>query len=618
MDVPREPSHSPRPVGGDGAAPRGRAMHQLGTLLGALAASSARRGLALMAGAIVLVICGNAAAQVWLNTWFGPFYDALERHDVNAFIHQLLVFLVIVAILLMLVVGQTWLHEMIKLRLREWLTHELADQWLLDGRVYRLGFAGEIAINPDQRMQDDARRLTELSADLVIGLLQASLLLVSFVGVLWVLSAQVVFEVGERSFTIPGYMVWCALAYAGAGSWLAWRVGRPLILLNAERYSREAQLRFALVRIAEHGESIALYRGEAGERRELNVTIERVVQITKAIANGLARLTWVTSGYGWLAIVVPIVVAAPGYFNGDLTLGGLMVVVAAFNPVQQALRWFVDNFSRIADWRATLERIVAFRQALLTLEEPSEGDGRIRYVDEPGGRLVVEDLTVLLPDGSAALESRLEVAPGERVLILGDPRSGKSTLFRALAGLWPSGSGTIRVPARSATMFMPQRPYLPLGTLQAAVAYPDPPGRFEAAAIGAALQRVGLDALLPALHQERRWDKELTVEEQLRLTFARLLVHAPRWVFLDEGMAALDEEHRRLLVSIFREELAGAAIVSTGSAPVPADFYTRTVRLVRVPGSLRAQAPSPLRPDPATPAAALGAAAPNGLGGPAA
>ena len=461
-DDSRDPQGSPALANG---APESL-LAQLMTLLRALKGSRYRARLGWLAVGVVVVVCANTAGQLRLNVWQGAFYDALEQKHIPAFAWQLLVFTAIVAILLILVVAQTWLQEIIKVRLREWLTHDLIDQWLVPKRAYLLGFAGQIGVNPDQRIHQDAQHLTELMTVLAIGLLQSTLLLVSFVGVLWVLSAQVVFAYGGHSFTIPGYMVWCALAYSLGGSLLAWRVGRPLIALNAERYAREADLRFDLVRANEFAEGIALYGGEADERHILAAAVGQVVTIMVRIAFGLAKVMWISSGYGWFALVVPILVAAPGYFGGDLSFGSLMMVVGAFNQVQSSLRWFVDNVSQIADWRATLQRITMFRDALLAIETLGEDAGRIERVEDPAGHLVLEGLTIQLADGRVTLDqARVEVMPAERVLILGDPGAGKSALFRAIAGLWPCGTGTIRLPPQDEIVFMPDRPYLPLGTL---------------------------------------------------------------------------------------------------------------------------------------------------------
>ena len=423
------------------AGSRGKGLiPQLASLLAALSASRYRNRLALLAAGIVVVICANSVGQIWLNVWQGSFFDALEQRDLATFGGQLLVFCLIVGALLVLVVAQTWLKEMLQVHVREWLTHDLLDRWLAPKRAYLLAHAGEIGSNPDQRVHEDTRHLVDLSTNLAVGLLQATLLLLSFVGVLWVLSAQVVFAVGDRSFGIPGYMVWCALAYAIGGSWLAWRVGRPLIELNATRYAREAELRFGLVRISEYAEGIALHGSESQERRSLDRTIDRVVTVMRELASGLARLTWVTSGYGWLALVAPILVAAPGYFAGGLSFGGLIMVIGAFNQVQQALRWFVDNFPQIADWRATLRRVVALRDALEAPEPTGRDPDRITVAVHATEGLVLDTLSLALAGGRAALEpSRVEVAPGEHVLIVVEHGLDKSALFRAIAGLWALG-----------------------------------------------------------------------------------------------------------------------------------------------------------------------------------
>jgi vitamin B12/bleomycin/antimicrobial peptide transport system ATP-binding/permease protein len=605
----------PQPRGGAQAHAGDGVVTQLLSLLRALRHSPYRRRLALLALAMVVVICANAAGQIRLNVWQRAFYDAIEQKHVAAFLSELLVFAVIAGALLVLVVAQTWLQEIMKVRLREWVTHDLLDQWLAPKRAYLLGFAGQIGINPDQRIHQDAQRLTELTTILANGLLQSSLLLVSFVGVLWILSQQVVFEVGARSFTIPGYMVWCALAYSLGGSLLAWRVGRPLIGLNAERYAREADLRVALVRVNEHADGIALHGGEADERRLLNEPVGHVMRLMARIAGGLARLTWITSGYGWLAIVVPIVVAAPGYFAGDLSFGALMMVAGAFNQVQASLRWFVDNLAQIAEWRATLLRVVAFRDALPTVEAIGAETGHIEVIDGEAEKLVLDHLEVALVGACASLDQdRVEVNPGERIQIVGKPGSGKSTLFRALADMWPWGSGTIQLPPRETMMFMPQRPYLPLGTLRAAVCYPaEPgrlddavardatnhpaqPGRFDDAAVRAALERVDLGHLIPSLDHTDRWDRQLPLDEQQRLAFARLLLHAPRWVVLDDAISALSDEHRRSVLSLCERELARATLIRFGRDPVLDGFWTRTLHIIERAGGPCLPASPPPRP----------------------
>lgn len=347
-------------------------IQQLREFLVALRLSPGRRSLALLVVAIVVTVGATAAAQVSLNAWNGPFYEAIAQRNVWAFLHELLVFAAIASGLLVLNVAQAWLRGMIKLNSREWLTRDLLSEWLKPGRYPRLARAGEIGVNPDQRIHEDARRLTELSADLGIGLLQASLLLLSFLCVLWTVSGKLNIWIYSVSLPIPGYMVWCALLYAASGSWLTWRVGGPLVGLNSQRCQREAEFRFALVRAIHQAEIIAGFRDEEGEKRSLGLALGKVRRVVRQLDYAAVKLTWITAGYGWISIVAPIVIASPAYFNGRCSFGGLMVVVGAFNQVNQSLRWFVDNFALLAEWRAALFRVIRFLEALLLCESGRE------------------------------------------------------------------------------------------------------------------------------------------------------------------------------------------------------------------------------------------------------
>jgi putative ATP-binding cassette transporter len=530
--------------------------------------------------AIVIVPIANMFAQVRLNEWNGAFFDAVERRNSSAFLLQLQVFLVIAAVLLVLVVVQTWLQERLKIRLRQRLTHILLDLWLKPTRAYQLGLTGKTGAQPDQRLQEDCRLFSEFTTELGVGMLQALLLLVSFVGVLWTLSSYARFEFHGQEVVIPGYMVWVAIAYAGIGSGLTWLVGRPLIRLNTERYAREADLRFAVVRVNESAESVALYSGEPDERRNLDEFVEAVLKATRRLSGALARLTWITSGYGWLAIVVPILAAAPGYFSGTLSFGGMMMVVGAFNQVQAALRYFVDNFPKIADWRSAVLRVANFRQTVLNLDDAIAHNRSIEVLPYPQGWLTFDNLSIALSDGSILIEdATADIRPGERVLITGASGSGKSTLFRAIAGLWPWGSGVIRTPPPEQMMFLPQRPYLPLGSLLGAVSYPAAPGTFDDRVVQAALERCGLGELADALDRRDRWDQTLSLGQQQRIAFARVLLHKPRWIFMDEATSALDDENQASMLSLFTNELAGVSGLSIGHRPGLEAFHTRTLQI---------------------------------------
>ena len=536
---------------------------------------------------IAFVIGANAVTQVQLNNWQGSIYDAIGQRDLSVFLHQIGVFLTIVSILLCLGVLQTWLHERLKVRLRQAATFELLDEWLQPARAFLLPLTGEISINPDQRIQEDTRRLSELSVDLAVGLVQSTLMLLAFVGVLWQLSAQVVFIIEGKPVSIPGYMVWAAIGYALVGSFITWLVGRPLIKAHTQLRAAEASFRFDLVQLNESAENIALCRGEAIERENLNGPVDAVLTIMRRIANRLATLTWVTGGYGWLAILAPLLLAAPGYFGGTLSLGGLMMVVGAFYQVQTALRWYVDRFPALAEWRAMLTRVIDYGSALERVQYLDGVAGHIRYASSSSDELIMENLCVLAPNGHVSFgeERFVAIAPGERVLIVAPPKSGKTTFIKALARLWVWGSGTIRIPEGKRMMFVPQSPYHPAGALKAALTYPEPAACYTDAEAIRVLERVNLGRLGPQLGLKRRWDKELTLDEQWRLVLCRVLLHSPDWVIYDESIAELDEENRKIALSIFSSELAKTAVVSVGRQAPGNGFYQRTLNLqTRLPG----------------------------------
>lgn len=342
---------------------------QLGMMWRAFMGSPLRGQLLSLCGGILVLIIATAIGQVVLNQWNQPFYDAIEKRNVPAFLHQLVVFAEIAGVLLLFNVLQGWLNRLLHIRLREGLTRDLLDQWMLPRRAQHLARSGAIGVNPDQRMHEDAAHLADLSADLGIGLTQASVLLVSFIGVLWAVSSGFVFHAFDRSFAIPGYMVWAALLYAGTASGLSWLLGRPLIRLNSDRYAREAEMRFSLMRVNEHIDDIAARAGEAEEKRHLERDLDGVLSAMRRIMVAAVRLQWFTAGYGWVTVVAPIVIASPVYFQGDLSFGGLMMAAAAFTQVHSSLRWFVDNIGGIADWRATLLRVASFRLALIRIAD---------------------------------------------------------------------------------------------------------------------------------------------------------------------------------------------------------------------------------------------------------
>lgn len=554
----------------DPAGPQGLRA-QFTTMWAALRASPLRRAILLLYLGITGVILATAGGQVVLNGWNKPFYDSLERRDLAAFLDQLLAFAYIAGLLLVLNVAQAWLNQMLHIKLREGLARDLIGEWMKPRRAFRLGYAGEIGVNPDQRMHEDARHLADLTADLSIGLMQATILLASFVGVLWSISTDVTFSLAGHAVQIPGYMVWAAVAHAGLGSGLSWLAGRPLVRLNEERYAREAELRFSLMRVSEHVDAISLAGGEADEKLRLERELQTVLAAARRIMTAAVRLTWVTAGYGWVTIIAPVVIASPLYFSGNLTFGGLMMAAAAFSQVNGALRWFIDNIGGIADWRATLARIASFRSGVVAADALHGTESRIRIEPGPSDSLALEDLSVVQASGRVRLSvPKVNLAAGGRLHVVGEPGAGKTLLFHAIAGLWPWGGGTIRLPGGRTVAFVPGQPFIPRGTLTSAVTYPYATPATDAE-VGLALERVGLGRLKGRYADVVRWDRELGDDDRRLLAFARVLLQKPDFVVVDEALDALGEAARKRVLDALEGSLPGTALMTIGTvAPTDA------------------------------------------------
>ncbi len=536
-----------------------------------------RRGVMLLSAVV-----GFTLALVWIevqfNSWNKGFYDTFENKDRLGFYLELGRFTLLAVTFIILAVYKQYLQQMLMIEWRAWLTEKYLADWLSGQAYYRLQLLDKGTDNPDQRIADDLNIFVDLTLTLSLGLLSAVVTLVSFIGILWSISGAL--EVA--GFTIPGYMVWVALVYAIAGTWLTHLIGRPLIGLNFQRQKAEADFRFSLIRLRENSEGVALYRGEEGEHANFRGRFSSVIANWWSIMQKQKQITWFTSFYGQMAIIFPFVVAAPRYFSGAAPLGTIFQTASAFGQVQSALSWFISAYSSFAAWKATVDRLTGFQQAIAhSRDEAKAQQGERVEGSDPGSDagLSIEHLSLGLPQGVPLLsDASLRFAPGENVLITGPSGSGKSTLFRALAGIWPYWTGRIALPKGARLLFLPQKAYLPIGTLKNAVAYPMQAQAVSDAEVVDALASVGLAPLGADLAREENWAQVLSGGEQQRIAFARALINKPEWLFLDEASAALPEQAQADLYALLREHLPQTTLVSIGHRDSLAQFHAKRLK----------------------------------------
>ncbi len=513
--------------------------------------------------AIVALNLGTVWLNVRFNSWNRDFYDALQEYDWPRFWWQFAVFSMLAAIWVAVGVYQLYLRQILHIRWRRWLTERSLKGWLGNQAYYRIQIDQSTTDNPDQRIADDLDSFASSSIVLSMGVLNSLVTLVSFLFILWRLSGPLTIPLwGGHSFDIPGYLVFAAFIYAAFGTWLAHWIGRPLAGLMFSQQRFEADFRFSLVRLRENAESVAFYGGESHEYGVFDRRFGRVVGNWWDIIRRRKRLSWFTTTYQQVAIIFPFLVAAPSYFSKKIQLGGLMQVISAFSQVQEALSFIVSSYTSIAEYRAIVERLAGFHGRLTAIAASREHEQPIA-VDRGGAGVEVGALDLDLPDG-IALQRAVALSGGAEnsVLITGPTGSGKSTLLRAIAGLWPFGRGRIRL-AEGTVLFLPQRPYLPLGTLADALKYPaaEPPDRETMAT---ALRVVGLAHFVDHLDDDSNWAQRLSGGEQQRLGFARVLLTRPEIVFLDEATSALDEASETALYKMLREAEWRPTIVSVG------------------------------------------------------
>ena len=520
--------------------------------------------------AIIVLNLSLVGMSVILNFWHREFYNSLQDKDWQAFLELLFVyrrtpsglmpgFCEQAVVYIAIAVYSVYLNQWLQIRWRNWMTTHFLDEWLSDRAYYHISLASEGAAvgtdNPDQRISEDLRDFTRSTLSLGLDLISNVVTLFSFLSILWSLSGSVTLF----GFTVPGYMVWVALIYSALGTWLTHVVGRPLAALNFRQQRVEADFRYALVRVRENVEGIALYSGESEEQDLLKHRFSAVIGNWRSIMRRLRWFNALTSGYAQVASIFPVVVAAPRYFSGAIELGGLMQTVSAFGQVQGAMSWFINVYAgnnpndvSLTRWHSIVERLTTFDRAVMAARATAR---QIVLSDSPDGTVRLRDFSISLPNGTQLLSGKeLSLTPGESVVISGRSGSGKSTLFRMLAGIWPFGGGSVQRPLER-SLFLPQRPYIPLGTLRHVVAYPHPPDTYSREEVDQAMTDVGLASFVPRLDHDENWPQHLSGGEQQRVALARALLAKPDWLFLDEATASLDPPSEAELYRMLKQRL---------------------------------------------------------------
>jgi putative ATP-binding cassette transporter len=527
-------------------------------------------------GIIILTIAA-VYMTLLLNDWFNEFYSALQNYDKEAVYHGLLRFTALAFGHIAFSVYAYYLQQTLALRWRRWMTEEYLSRWTSHQMFYRMEmFSGGRSDNPDQRISEDINLFTTRTLSFMSGLLRAVTTIFCFIFVLWTLSEPLSFTLGGSTFHVYGYLVWTALAYSVIGTWITHKVGHRLVGLNFVQQKLEADFRYAMVRLRETSESVAFYHGAPEERRILGGRFRKLVANTVYIIRKQKQLSWLTNSYGQIAIIFPFVVAAPRYLSRSISLGGLMQVANCFGKVQESMSYFVDVYSDLAEWMSCVERLLTFDEHMKDLQEETEKEkGRLHR--EEGRELALSHVDVGLPDGKRLLSSiSCTIHEGEKVILKGPSGSGKSTFLRVLSGLWPFAEGNLVLPKRKEVLFIPQRPYMPMGTLEEAALYPGREGNREE--LEHWMKECGLSQWIPYLSKEGDWGHVLSLGEQQKLAFVRIFMTKPRWVFLDEATSAMDEETENRLYSLL-VDIPGITVVSVGHRSTLDRYHTRTLRV---------------------------------------
>ncbi len=537
----------------------------------------------ILLAAVVGIELGMVGLNVAFNYWNARFYDAVQDYDFGRFVHEMLIFCVLATVWILVGVYQVYLNQWLQIRWRRFMTERYLAHWLDAGNHYRMQLLGDAADNPDQRIAEDIQSFIQYTLSIGVGLLGSIVSLGSFVVILWALSAAAPLHLFGADWAIPGYLVWASLLYAAIGTWLTHLLGRPLVALNFQQQRFEADFRFNRVRTRENSEQIALMRGEAAEQQRLMDRFGSVVRNWLAIMSRTKRLTFLTGGYNQASVVFPYLLVGPVYFANHLRFGVLTQTAQAFGHVQSSLSFFINAYRQMAEWLAVIQRLSGFEAAIAGGHEVARASPAIAV--ETRGRAAQLDVgvEVKLPEGTPLVStSDIAFTAGEHVLVTGPSGSGKSTLFRAIGGIWPFGSGTVVIPEGARVMVLPQRPYLPIGSLEAAVVYPAAmPGSFTTEQIRDAIAAVGLPELAERLREEAHWNRMLSIGEQQRLAIARAILHAPDYLLLDEATASLDEPSEAALYRLIHERLPRATVVSIGHRSTLHAFHRRHFAFAR-------------------------------------
>ncbi|TMJ27907.1 MAG: ABC transporter ATP-binding protein/permease [Alphaproteobacteria bacterium] len=548
------------------------------------------RGAWVLTVSLLILIALQIFVQYRINVWNRSIFDALQARDSGAVLFQALMFPLLAAASVVLAVGAVFARMTTQRRWRAWLSGHVVDRWLANGRYYQLNLVPGDHQNPEGRIAEDLRIATDAPVDFCAGVLQAVLSALTFIAVLWSIGGPLSFRVGETWIVIPGFLVIAAVAYSLIASALMVGIGRGFVAASERKNQAEAEYRYVLTRLHENGESIALLGGEQEERAGLDRSLRQVLRRWRQLCSQHMRTTSVSQASVLVAPVIPVILSSPKFLDGTMTLGEVMQAASAFVFVQAAFSWLVDNYPRLADWAASAQRVASLLYSLDSLQEAEQGEGfgRIQRGEMQGAALRLHDLSVTLDDGTVVVnEADVVIAPGEKVLVVGESGTGKSTLVRAIAGLWPWGQGEVRVNSGSKLFLMPQRPYVPIGTLRRATTYPAPADEIPKEQVAEALELVGLGHLTDRIDEEAPWDQILSGGEKQRLAFARLLIVRPDIIVLDEATSALDPPSQEQLMRMISDQLPATTILSVGHRPELEAFHERKLMLERRSGGAR-------------------------------